>query len=469
MAAIQRLFSHLLAQVAIRSLRSSALTTGAVLLLSSLGAWQYLGNSLQAVDVRIASTAKVRVPPEKRVLIVAIDDGGYQKFFGGASPLRQDRLAEFLQVVAGNSPHAKKIVVDLDLAPTLRASETVALDAVLSERPDRWVLASITGATPADNAARASWRQKLCLRGTAFGLPHIPTVFGYINLSHQFSASLAEAAMATGSRSCIAPVLPLQLQSAPVSPHSLREGAVLAFGGDLSQLAQSLKALDPQWVIVGGTWGSDDSFLSPFGTRFGVEVHAAELAGRLTGLVEVRYWLQLCVAWIFVTVMSLLLSTTSRRVRQWLSFPATDLPGHQFFETRLFPLLLMSGVLFLAAVLNFLLGLIYGYAGVWIPSRTVGSVTLISVMLVWNWGKANFPDYRTLKEASTSALFTPFVADWASLKLAVRSLRGGGGYGAIAGFGKARLAFEASMALLSILMQNVLPVVSVFYAMSKPL
>ncbi len=469
LSAIQRLFSHLFVQVTIRSLRSSALTTGAVLLLSSLGAWQYLGSSLQAVDVRVASTVEVDVPADKQVLVVAIDDAAFQNFFGAASPLRQDRVAQLLHTVAQNTPHARKRVVDLDLAPTLPATGEGALDAALSEDGARWVLASTPGGTPADNAYRALWRQQLCARGVRFGVPLVPTDFGYVRLSHQYAGSLSDAALASGQPDCIAPEHPLTLQPAPLSPHNLHEGTVLPFSGDLEALALSLTALDPQWVVIGGTWGKDDVFSSPFGMRYGVQIHAAALAGRLNDLHQVRYAVQLGAAWAFVTAMSLLLSSTNRHVRQWVHLVGAPLPGHLFFETRLLPILLMCSVLLLSALLGCFLGLGYGFSGVWIPSSTVGSVTMISVMLVWNWGKADYYDYKSLQEASSRTVVSPLVADWNSMLHTARSLLGLSTHAQSVTLGTPRLAFEGIMAFLSILLQNVLPLLSVAYAVTRPL
>jgi CHASE2 domain-containing sensor protein len=476
----RRLFSHLFVQVAIRSLRSSALTTGAVLLLSSLGAWQYLGSSLQAMDVRYAAAISGEIPADQHVLVVAIDDQSFQSFFNATSPLRQDALAQLLQTIAHNTPHARKLAVDLDLAPELSTATAAALEAVLTQEPQRWVLAAAPGSTAADNAQRALWRQRLCAKGVSFGVPLVPTDFGYVRMSHQYQASLSdvassEAASASASGgggsggACTAPEHALRVQPAPLSPATLQQATTLAFDGNLDHLAMSLRALDPQWVVIGGTWGNDDVFLSPFGMRFGVQIHAAALAGRLAGLHQVRYGYQLVVAWAFVTLMSLLLSSTSRHVRQWVQAVGQPLPGHQFFETRLLPILLMACVLCLSAVVGCLLGLGYGLSGVWIPSSTVGSVTMIAVMLVWNWGKTDFYDYKNLRDASNMAVVNPLVADWNSMRQTLQSLFGAQRPSGLEAVSTSRQAFEGVMAFLSILLQNVLPLVSVLYALATPL
>ncbi len=468
MSLVHRIFSHLLVQVAIRSVRSSALTTGAVLMMSSLGAWQYLGSSLHAMDMHYAASVPISIPAEKQVLVIAIDDSAYQNFFGGQSPLRQDRMAKLLETVSGNAIHAQKILVDLDIAPPLNASNDDALEPVLRNQARRWVLASASGSTPADNAQRAIWRGRRCALGVSFGSPMVATDFGYVRTTHQYRGSLSDVAV-DGRANCVAPEFNLKLQPAPISPHALKSGTVLPFSGDLDLLAQSLRALDPQWVVVGGTWGKDDVFATPFGDRYGVQVHAAALAGRLAGLYQVPNWVQMVTAWMFVTVVSVILSSLARVLGQWAKAPRPEMPGHQFFETRLIPMILMFAVLFMLGVIGWLLGCGYGLTGIWIPSSTTGFVTLIAVMLIWNWGKADFQDYRTIRDASAKVIVGPVLADLHSARHSFTAFARRPSDPAWSAISRPRLAFEGVMSLVSITLQNVLPLISVLYAIAKPL
>jgi CHASE2 domain-containing sensor protein len=468
MTIVHRIYCHFLTQAAIRSMRTSLLTSGAVLMMSSLGAWQYLGSSFLAMDVHYAASVPVAVPADQQVLVIAIDDSAYQRYFKGQSPLPQERVAKFLETVSSNAIHAQKIVVDLDLAPPLNTTVENSLEDVLQHRSQRWVLASALGATPADSAQRALWRGRRCTQGTSFGSPNVATDFGYVNTTHQYRRSMSDVAF-ENQVNCTPPELALQLQAAPISPHVLKSGAVLPFSGDINLLAESLRALDPKWIVIGGTWGKDDIFSTPFGDRYGVQVHAAALAGRLAGLHQVPNWIQMLTAWLLVTGVSIILSRISRLLVGWSYTPNAEMPGHRFFRTSLIPIILVFSVLLMLALIGWVLGHGYGLTGIWIPSSSAALVTFIVVMLIWNWGKADLPEGRAINPPETRSLTELAIADLESAFASFSALIGRCSDPVCPTMSRARLAFEGVMSLVSFTLQNVLPIIAVLYIFFKPL
>ncbi len=470
MTLFSRLFIQLVVEVAIDALRRSALIVTGVLLLSSLGAWEYWVSSLHAVDMRLAASVQPLAPDlRKQVLMVAIDDLGYQQFFDEQSPLRQDRVAALLQTIESNAPHARRIVVDLDLAPRSDGTSSQELETLLNRNASRWVLAAAPGATKDDSLRRAEWRKRLCARGVSFASPMVPTDFGHANISHQYAGALSDVAART-SAVCLSPDEPLDLESAPLSPHALKDGIVLPFSGDLEMLGQAVQSLDPQWIVIGGTWGKDDLFETPFGERFGVAVHAAALSGRLNEDHEVSYFRQTMAAWVFVTLASVLLAAFSKKLRA-LGRPAlAEMAGHRFFESSVAPMLEMSLILLMLGAVVWLLGTLWGGSGIWIPSSTVASVTLVALILNRNWDSGEAHNFKSLKEALTHIVWAPLKEDGASVKMAWTALfRRRHAHPEWRRLSRSRLVFEGLMASCSVGLQTVLPLAALTHEFLKPL
>jgi hypothetical protein len=470
MSLFSRLFIHLVVEVAIEALRRSALIVVGVMALSSLGAWEYWVSSMHAVDMRLAASVQPLAPDlPKRVLMVAIDDLAYQQYFGEQSPLRQDRVATFLQTIESNAPHARRIVVDLDLAPRVDDLASQGLETLLNRNASHWVLAAAPGATKDDTLRRAQWRERLCASGVSFASPMVPTDFGHANISHQNVGALSDVA-ARPSGGCISPEEPLDLESAPLSPHALKDGLVLPFSGDLEMLGQAVQSLDPQWIVIGGTWGKDDLFETPFGERFGMAVHAAALTGRLNEDHQVSYFGQTMAAWVFVTLASVLLAACSKKLRRWGRPALAEMAGHRFFESSVAPMLEMGLILLMLGVVMWLLSTWWGFSGIWIPSSTVATVTLVALILNRNWESGEEHEFKSIKAALTHVVWAPLKEDCHSVKLACAALfQRPHARHAWLRISRSRLVFEGLMAICSVLMQTVLPLGALAYEFHKPL
>lgn len=410
-----------LLRAGLRSMRASLVTGAALTLLGSLGVGKYLNSSLQAVDVRRAAALTPDTRKDARVLVIGIDDQAFQGFFDGQSPLRQDHLAELLETVAAHAGKARRIVVDIDLAPTRRLAHAQRLEQVLSAAGSRWVLVTADGATQADSSERAAWRERLCRQGVSFALPAVATEFGYVRMGHQYRGALADVAWRQ-QQQCLAPEAPTELRRMALSPHELAEGTTVPFSGDLGALAQMIDALEPEWVVIGGMWGKDDVFQTPFGDRFGVQVHAAGLAGHVRGEREAPYLLQTAFAWGVVSAMTMLAAGISMRLRRVARGGATELlPGHRFLDHGVRPLLLLLVVCACIAWVSWALGALWASSGYWIPSSSVVVITLVTVALSWNWGRDDIR--RGAKDGGMAqevdALLVtplPLQAEWQSVK-----------------------------------------------------
>lgn len=82
-------------QILVR-MRGSLLLGGTMVLVSSSGAWMYLANSLTARDMQLVAAHK-HAEINHDVVVVGIDDIGYEQFFGGRSPFEKKRLVDFFQ------------------------------------------------------------------------------------------------------------------------------------------------------------------------------------------------------------------------------------------------------------------------------------------------------------------------------------------------------------------------------------
>lgn len=466
---LQTILSQMLHKFLRTTLRVGVLTGGAVALLSSLGAWHYLESSLYATDMKHAAMVNAGLGLTQRVVVVAIDDQAFQTFFDEQSPLRKDKLSELLGTIAGAAPRAKRLVVDLDLAPQHDGLQGADLDRVLKAHASRWVLAATDGVTPEDRALRQQWRDGLCRAGVSFGIPMVPTEFGHARNTHQYVGSLSDVALRSQPH-CVSMDQPLQVQPSVLWPHSIQTGMVLPFSGDLELLAQTLQAVDPEWVVIGGSWGKDDIFATPFGDRFGLMIHAAALEARLNGSRQLPYFAQVLVAMGFVGVLTWVLTSITLWSDRWSAIPSSlegQLAGHQFFVDRFRPLLLLGVILGLLLLLVMALGLFWGLTGWWLPSSTVATVTLTTVMLDWNWGRAEIKAYGSLQESWKDTLAEPVLREWRSLRAACLALWGRAPSQAWAAQPRYRLHFEAVMSLMGLVAQTVLPLVFLALTLTK--
>lgn len=456
----------------IKVFRGSVLVICVSLLITNTGGWRFFTGTFLAHDLnRAAYWSRTELQPQK-VVVVVIDDQGYQGYFSAKSPLDRKQMTQLLKTVANSAPNAQRITVDLDLSPV--PSQPVGqklLDAFILQDPKRWVLPAVNSGSDADIAAQKSWRTQLCRQGISFGLPYVPNEFGYPKLIHQFKNGLAEMTLLPPGR-CTDPADEFIQRVMPLSPTMLSGGLVVPFSGDLNALAEIVRAVDPDWVVVGGAWGSTDVFGTPFGDRFGVQVHAAALSGALENQRVAPYWVQLLVAWLFVGILSVLLSYTGQLFGRWLSPLSDQMSGHRFFLQVIHPLLFVLTTFALVFGLSELFSLVHARTGYWLPSGYVASVIIGTVLFTWNLGRITAAKYESYQAAWQQVVVVPIKRDFYSLITATKVLFSGpridhwGVTVEVGPVGRLRALAEGLLSLISLLVQVVLPFfVSLYFAL----
>ncbi len=486
-AMFHALSGQLLWHVLVSTLRGSLIFGGCMMLVSSTGTWKYLASSFFAHDLqRVVAWEPAEMPPP-RVAVVAINDAAYDDYFGGRSPLDRGRLLEVLKALDATAGSAKGIVIDLDLAP-LPGQEQKELFDLFAKNPGRWILAEPVLRPTDDTPTRAAWRTKLCQAGVRMGLPYLPTEFGYVSGSHQYRGSLTDVALdpsftcnrlkdtvqsaihADGS-------MGLARYSAPMSGGYIKQGWVVPFDGNLESMKQTVAALQPQWVVMGGMWGTGDILNSPLGERYGVQLHAAALDGQLQGEFQVPYIYQIVAVWVSLTVISFLLTFFYQIVNAWTSPWFETYPGHLFLMKKVWPVLFTALVFLCLLAVSEVLAIVHARWHCWIPTATVAGAVLGYLMLAWNWGMNPMATQRSMSTVARNSALTPLMTDWNSAKAAY--LQAWRGNGAVVHdtnelpvepvMGRARCVVEGSLALLSLVVQTVLPLASLFFALSKTL
>ena len=442
------------------------------MLISNTGGWRFFTNSFLANDLsRTAHWSKNELPIQK-VVVVAIDDEGYQDFFSAKSPLDRKQMTELLKTVASSSPNAKRITLDLDLSPVpnQQAGQKL-LNSYLSQEPKRWVLPAVNSGSEIDISAQKKWRAQLCSQGVSFGLPYVPNEFGYPKLIHQYKNGLAETALSPDGR-CVNPADTFSQTVMPLSPTVLDSGLVVPFNGDLKALAEILRAVEPDWVVVGGAWGNTDVFATPFGDRFGVQVHAAALSGALEKQRVAPYWMQLLFAWIFVGILSVLLSSTTQIFGQWFKPLADQMTGHRFFLQMVHPLLFVLTTFALLYLISESLSYLHARTGYWLPTAYIASVGVGTVLFTWNLGRITTIRHENYQVAWQKVVSTPIKQDLNSLETSIKVLIFGprtsawGMSEGVAPASRLRALTEGLLSLGSLLVQVVLPLfVSLYFAL----
>ncbi len=407
------------------------------------------------------------------MVVVAIDDDAYEDHFRAVSPLDRGRLGQLLSTIRDNAVSARRIAVDLDVTPTdpgLRAAPD-ALDILLLDAPGRWVLPAVPSVRPDARLRQAGWRRALCDAGVRFAHPFVPTEFGYPRLTHQYRDSLAQA-MLSADPVCADPSQPLTQLTQPLSPTALKDPLVIPFSGDLDALGAALRAIDPEWVVVGGTWGVADVFSTPFGSRYGVHIHAAALAGALEGQRLVPYWAQLLGAWLFVGLLAALATALLPRIERAMRPASPAMSGHAFFFNVVQPMLFVLAVLAATLLAIDLLAGLRASTAIWIPSALLTTNVVFSLVLTWNWGRSAVRRYEGPADAFLKLVVGPVRADWVSLGTSLRVLVKGpqpGAWqidpGAGVRVGRAVAAREALLALTSLSLQTGLPLAVLGYGL----
>lgn len=468
------------------TLRASLLVGVVATLLSHWGGWRYFQSSFDAHDLRRAAAHATH--PPTAVAVLGIDDAGYERWFGGRSPLDRARLAALLQAVDDALPQARGFLIDLDLAPLADDPADPVLAALL-RHPGRWVLADPVLRDADDTPLRQAWRARLCAAGVHLGLPLVPTAFGYAEGAWQFAGSLAQVALAVdGGQAAPAPSpapaggscqawqqaraaaarqadgMPARL-AAPLAITTLSQGLVVPFSGEVDDSVQLLAAQPPRWVVIGGMWGPHDRIDTPAGLRYGLMVHAAGLQGGLNGERSVGLAARLTVGWLALSLLAVLLALLQQqmatRLGPWAS-ASGPWPGHTFLAQRLWPGGQLALVLIYLLVLTEALAWWHARTGLWIAAAPAAALVVMRTTLGWGWGQNRVVIHEGLREAWRATVLAPLRRDLQSLRDCWARARAHHRPAAEPPAGLPvpsawRNAVEALLVLVSLAMQTVLP------------
>ena len=460
-----------------------------MLLVSSSGAWMYLANSLTARDMQLVATHE-HAEKTHDVVVVGIDDVGYEQFFGGRSPLDKKRLVEFFSAITTSVPPSTQLVVDLDMAPAPGEDVSSLMAFWRQHIPQRWVIADPVLAPQDPNNTSAAWRELVCDVGVRLGFPYLPFDFGYASGTHQFQGGFAEVAM-KGMPDCKTWLaqrsdwkveedrLLLPRQAFPSSASFVKNGLVLPFQGNVEMLKQTLSQLKPKVVVIGGMWGSSDVFLTPFGERFGVHLHAAAIAGAQDDLELAPYWLQILTGLVFVSLISIVLGWANKRLLNHVGLwgdrrlavrreaPGEDMPGHVFLRQRMWPMFVTCSILAASLLVSEGLALLQVSTGLWLPSSGVFYMVIGNLLFVWNWGLNQIRYYGNLSDVWRLVYIEPIKKEWRSIRSGWRCLWNRSEI--TKAISRPRAALEGVLSAISLSAETLLPLSVMYFAVTRPL
>jgi hypothetical protein len=486
MTAFQKYFkifgSQILYGFLAKTVRSSFLFFGGLLLISGTSVWKFADSSFSAHD--FSRAAHWMDGQSSDVVTIGIDDTAYAEFFGGRSPLDRTKLLALLQAIQGSAPQAKKIVIDLDLAPVLGDQQNDLFE-FLAARKDQWVLAEPIRGIADENEATKRWRDRLCDAGMSVGLPYLPTEFGYLNTKEQFAYSLADVAMRPTTELCktfktsVEAQVPadqrqdLQKIAFTMSPSYVRDGLVVPFHGNIEELTGLLALMSPRYIVVGGVWGTGDILQTPFGDRYGAQLHAAAIDGALKHERPLPYGFNFIVVWLTVGLLTIILAKLRRALFHWLKQGNLSLPGHQFLASKLWPLFVMMFCFGWILLLSEVLGGLFLWTGLQVSSAVAAASVLSYVLFSWNFGLNEIQHQTDVRGTFESVFLSPLRTDLNSIHASVGHLLGhestASGILKQAGFTKLRSALELVLSVVSFSLQTLLPPVVLYFAILKSL
>lgn len=457
-------------------LRGNVMVAAIVFLFANSGGWKHFGSTIAAYDFWWAAQISELSVPSEQPLVIAIDDEGYRHFFSGRSPVSRTQMLALLRVIQDHTAPDTRVAIDIDLSPISGAqSEQGALDSFLMETPGKWVLPAVQGASAWEVQTLREWREALCRRGIQFGLPYVPTEFGAPRLTHQYAHSLGDSLLKATSP-CLDPQEPLTQKAMPLAAYALHRPALLTFDGDLHALARSLDLRRPKAIVLCGIWGKDDRFETPLGQRFGVQLHAAAVAGAWRGERLGTRISELLGQWCFLALMVILLHRFSQVLSRLGSSVIDKGAGALYFEKVGKPVL-MTGLMLLCLFgwVTVSAGL-HAWCGLWVSSLQVCTAVPIIMIVAWDYGRAPIFLFKSARGALIMTVRDPILADCRSFYRAGRILWRGHGFDEIGhasdpwlAQSRQRICFEWVASALSLFAQNVLPLVSSAYLIHKAL
>jgi hypothetical protein len=443
---------------------------GWLLATSSVG--QYFTSTMHAHDLQRSARWATEEAARRQPVVVLIDDAGYESFFSGQSPVSRSRMRELLQTIADNTSRTTRVVLDIDVSP-VKGQEVgqAALERMFESMPGRWVLPApkVSAAAGSGGNESAGWRKNLCGHGVGFGLPYVPTEFGYPLPTHQFVNGLADAATQTPIP-CADPSLELVRKDMPLQGAMLDTGLVLPFGGDLNQLGELLRSINPPMVFVGGAWGHLDMFGTPFGERYGVQVHAAAAAAALAGEHMASPLEEMVLIWMFCGFIGALRGLFYEAVDQERMEALGRLPGHAFWLHTGRPILFFVWVFFLVIGFSEVLAIWHAYTGYWVSTGNVAVFTICSVLMSWGAGRTRPQSHNGIGHAWREVVVQPIRQDAASVRHALGALSGNRVWhppGVAVPLTRWESVREGLLALARLAAETLLPFVSLVYALKE--
>ncbi|MGV8920086.1 MAG: hypothetical protein ACOH2R_20155 [Pseudomonas sp.] len=257
-----------------------------------------------------AKSTSLNINNHPKVAVVLIDPKSHEDFYKQRSPLSRCELKTDLAAIYALPDPPQLLVVDLDLSPALPADDPegaktkdcqAQLDALLMHhRSTRTVLMEPSRVLDTEGQAIIdTWREQLsCF--VAFGDPTLKISYGLLNTLDCKASSLAATAFANYREK------PEDIENCLTE----REHSLLVSPGQyLSGLrAVTLNNLPPRQVdarrnarthyeelyrlpvvFFGGSYDDSDSYLTPVGAMYGVEVHAAAFMSLLEPTSELKF------------------------------------------------------------------------------------------------------------------------------------------------------------------------------------
>lgn len=256
-------------------------------------AFLVLGNRVSHA-MRAAATETTR-PDADSVVVVRIDEQAFRTRFRERSPLNRCALSSQLAAIYKAEPEI--LIIDLDLSPAV--VDAGNCQAHLHAALKRWarsirtvVMEPFHSFDPTVTASRADWRKQREDDGVRFGDAALPVNYGMV--LHYYTGGRTLYAAARRHDRDPQPIADdasppsLDHQRIDVRAYMTKLVPVLASWTDTPEdgpardddltgtlLALWDKPLKDKVVFFGAGFGQEDTYLTPVGKLYGVEVHAA--------------------------------------------------------------------------------------------------------------------------------------------------------------------------------------------------
>lgn len=261
--------------------------------LDAIDSYAFIGlGNLSAMDVSANATH-----PE--VAVVVIDQRSYEGYYHERSPLDRCQLWADLKFLYELPIPPKLVVIDLDLSPPAKKEEARStlsragcqepLNQLLENSPRTTRTVLMEPLELKDEEATKvinNWKERMKAANIDFGEPSLPFRYGLvIKIECDKEKLAAKAVLAYSSRqdgNC----LDLPTKNKPkeflINPRQyitgLRPVSALVLPSQRDLLSE-WPGFQRPWelpvVFFGGSYGDDDTYLTPLGIMYGVEVHAA--------------------------------------------------------------------------------------------------------------------------------------------------------------------------------------------------